>query len=69
MSNLLPERYRILTYSPSGDDLINFYMSTPSQDIYDLETAKRVGLEKYPEGFTIHQVNLKIAVIVYEHLG
>lgn len=68
MSNL-PERYRILSSSPNGDDLINFYMAASSQDIYDLETAKRVGLEKYPEGFTIHQVNLKQAVIVYEYLG
>lgn len=68
MSNL-PERYRVLTSSPSGDDLINFYMAASSQDIYDFETAKRVGLEKYPEGFTIHQVNLKQAVIVYEYLG
>lgn len=65
----LPERYRILSSSPSGDDLINFYMSTPGQDIYDLETAKRVGLKKYPEGFTIYQVNLKIALNVFEHLG
>ncbi len=65
----LPDRYRILSSSPNGDDLINFYMSTKGQDIYDLETAKRVGLEKYPEGFTIHQVNLKQAVIVYEYLG
>lgn len=68
MSNL-PERYRILSSSPNGDDLINFYMAAPSQDIYDLETTKRVGLEKFPEGFTIHQVNLKQAVIVYEYLG
>jgi hypothetical protein len=65
----LPDRYKILSYLPSGDEWINFYMSTPGQDIYDLETAKRVGLEKYPEGFTIYQVNLKQAVIVYEHLG
>lgn len=68
MSNL-PERYRILSSSPNGDDLINFYMAAPSQDIYDLETAKRVGLKKYPEGFTIYQVNLKIALNVFEHLG
>lgn len=68
MSNL-PERYRILSSSPNGDDLINFYMAAPSQDIYDLETAKRVGLKKYPEGFTIYRVNLKIALNVFEHLG
>lgn len=65
----LPDRYRILSSSPNGDDLINFYMSTKGQDIYDLETAKRVGLKKYPEGFTIYQVNLKIALNVFEHLG